>query len=68
MRRLQTRTPAILLERELKEAAAQEAIERLIILGLGVEAWRSWHRYGFVTCPAKHSRASSDPRCRMGVG
>src|SRR5262249_35174920 len=73
MSRLRTRTPAILLERELKEAEAQQAIERLITLGppagsgIGVEAWRSWHRHGFVTCPAKHRRACSDPRCRMGV-
>jgi len=52
MSRLRTRTPAILLERELKEAEAQQAIERLITLGppagsgIGVEAWRSWHRHG----------------------
>ena len=73
MRRLRTRISAILLERELKKTAARHAIERLITLGapagsgVGVEAWRSWHRYGFIACPAKPSRSCTDPRCRIGA-
>jgi len=64
----------ILLEREREEAAAQETIERLISRGpptgsgIAFEAWRSWHRYGFVVCPAsKRRHTCSNHRCRMGA-
>jgi hypothetical protein len=36
--------------------------------GIALEAWRSWHRHGFVCCPASKLRhACRDPQCRMGA-
>jgi hypothetical protein len=36
--------------------------------GIAFEAWRSWHRYGFVVCPAsKRRHTCSNHRCRMGA-
>jgi hypothetical protein len=61
-------------EREREEAAVPEAIEHLISwdspAGSGIlsEAWRSWHHYGFIACPAsKRRRTCSDHCCRMGA-
>jgi hypothetical protein len=56
---MRARIRAILLERERKESAVREAIERLISRGpppgsgIPLEAWRSWHRFGMLmpTCP-----------------
>jgi hypothetical protein len=45
-------------EHEREEAAVREAIEHLISRGpptgsgIPFEAWRSWHRYGLIVCPA----------------
>jgi hypothetical protein len=71
---MRARIRAILLERERKEAAVREAIERLISRdpptgsGIPFEAWRSWHRYGFIVCPASKGRHTcSNHRCRMGA-
>jgi hypothetical protein len=71
---LRDRIRKILLEREREEAAAREAIERLISRGppkgsgISFDAWRSWHRYRWVTCPAsKGRRTCSNKRCRMGA-
>jgi hypothetical protein len=59
----------ILLERE-----REEAIELLISRGppagsgISFDAWRTWHRYRFVACPASRGRhACSNHRCRMGA-
>ena len=64
----------VLPEREREEAAVPEAIERLISRGppagsgIPFEAWRSWHRYGFIACPASKLRHTcSDHCCRMGA-
>jgi hypothetical protein len=61
-------------EREREEAADPEAIERLISRGpsagsaIPFEAWRSWHHYGFIACPASKLRHTcSDHCCRMGA-
>jgi hypothetical protein len=36
--------------------------------GIALEAWRSWHRHGFVCCPAsKLKHTCSDDPCRMGA-
>src|SRR2546425_13127783 len=55
-------------------AAAQEALERLVARGppggsgISAEAWRSWHRSGFIVCPAsKRPHACSNHRRRMGA-
>jgi ABC transporter substrate binding protein len=71
---MRARIRAILLERERKESAVREAIERLISRGappgsgIPLEAWRSWHRYGFIVCPASKGRHTcSNHRCRMGA-
>jgi hypothetical protein len=67
------RLTKILLEREREERAAREAIERLISRGpptgrgIPFEAWQSWHRYGFVLCPASKRHNCSNHRCRMGA-
>ena len=59
---MRDRIRAILLQRERKEAAVREAIERLISRGpptgsgIPFEAWRSWHRYGFIVCSASKGR------------
>jgi hypothetical protein len=73
---MRARTRAILLERERKEAAAREATERLISRGLptgsGIpfEAWRSWHRHGFIVCPASKGRHTCSNPClgRLATG
>jgi len=64
----------ILLDREREEAAAREAAERLISRGppegsgISFDAWRSWHRNRWVTCPASKGRHTcSHKRCRMGA-
>jgi hypothetical protein len=61
----------VLPERE-EEAAVPQVIERLISRGppagsgIPFEAWRSWHHYGFIACPAsKLRRTCSDHCCRM---
>ena len=71
---MRARTRRILLEHERKEAAVREAIEHLISRGppagsgIPFEAWRDWHRYGFVGCPAsKRPRTCSNRGCRMGT-
>jgi hypothetical protein len=71
---LRARVRKILLERQREEAAVREAIERLISRGppagsgISLEAWRTWHRYGFVACPASMRRHTcSNHRCRMGA-
>jgi hypothetical protein len=53
---------------------ATDAIEQLIAggpppgSGIAIEAWHSWHRHGFVCCPAsKLRRACRDHQCRMGA-
>jgi len=59
---MRDRIRAILLQRARKEAAVREAIERLISRGpptgsgIPFEAWRSWHRYGFIVCSASKGR------------
>jgi hypothetical protein len=65
---------AILANRRKSEAAAQEVLERLVARGppagsgISVEAWRSWHRSGFIVCPAsKRQHTCSNRRCRMGA-
>jgi hypothetical protein len=72
---MRARIRSILLERERKEAAVREAIERLISRGpptgsgIPFEAC-SWHRYryGFIVCPASKGRHTcSNHRCRMGA-
>jgi hypothetical protein len=36
--------------------------------GIPFEAWRSWHHYGFIACPASKLRHTcSDHCCRMGA-
>jgi hypothetical protein len=74
MTALRARIRAILLERERKEAAVREAIERVISRGpptgsgIPFEAWRSWHRYGFIVCPVSKGRHTcSNHRCRLGA-
>jgi hypothetical protein len=69
-----TRLRKVLPEREREEAAVPEAIERLISRGppagsgIPFEAWRSWHHYGFIACPASKLRHTcSDHCCRMGA-
>jgi hypothetical protein len=64
----------ILLDRERQEAAAREVIERLVSRGppagsgISFDAWRSWHRYRWITCPASKGRHTcSSRRCMMGV-
>ena len=64
----------ILLEREREEAAAREAIELLISRGppagsgISFDAWRTWHRYNFIACPASKGQSTcSNKRCRMGA-
>jgi hypothetical protein len=71
---IQTRLRKVPPEREREEAAVPEAIERLISRGppagsgIPFEAWRSWHRYGFIACPASKLRHTcSDHCCRMGA-
>jgi hypothetical protein len=73
-RALAGRIEAVLANRRKSEAAAQEALERLAARGppagsgIPAEAWRTWHRSGFITCPASKRRYTcSDHRCRMGV-
>src|SRR5512133_2866371 len=72
MKGSRTRLRKVLPEREREEAAVPEAIERLISRGppagsgIPFEAWRSWHHYGFIACPAsKLRRTCSDHCCRM---
>src|SRR6266511_2224908 len=74
MKGSRTRLRKVLPEREREEAAVPEAIERLISRGppagsgIPFEAWRSWHRYGFIACPASKLRHTcSDHCCRMGA-
>jgi hypothetical protein len=65
-----SRTPLrkVLPEREGEEAAVPEAIERLISRdpptgsGIPFEAWRSWHRYGFIACPAYQVAVLFNPK------
>jgi hypothetical protein len=71
---IQTRLRKVPPEREREEAAVPEAIERLISRGppagsgIPFEAWRSWHHYGFIACPASKLRHTcSDHCCRMGA-
>src|SRR5262245_12415701 len=61
-------------EQERAERTEQERIERLIAQGppsgsrIPVEAWDSWHRYRWITCPAsKGRRTCSNKRCGMGA-
>jgi hypothetical protein len=67
MKGSRTRLRKVLPEREREEAAVPEAIERLISRGppagsgIPFEAWRSWHHYGFIACPA--SKLRSDHCC-----
>jgi hypothetical protein len=62
MKGSRTRLRKVLPEREREEAAVPEAIERLISRGppagsgIPFEAWGSWHRYGFIACPASKLR------------
>src|SRR5438034_844079 len=74
MKGSRTRLRKVLPEREREEAAVPEAIERLISRGppagsrIPFEAWRSWHHYGFIACPASKLRHTcSDHCCRMGA-
>jgi hypothetical protein len=74
MKGSRTRLRKVLPEREREEAAVPEAIERLISRGppagsgIPFEAWHSWHRYGFIACPASKLRHTcSDHCCRMGA-
>jgi hypothetical protein len=74
MKGSRSRLRKVLPEREREEAAVLEAIERLISRGppagsgIPFEAWRSWHRYGFIACPASKLRHTcSDHCCRMGA-
>src|SRR6266516_8168272 len=74
MKGSRTRLRKVLPEREREEAAVPEAIERLISRGppagsgIPFEAWCSWHRYGFIACPASKLRHTcSDRCCRMGA-
>src|SRR5262249_21770190 len=69
---LRDRIRKILLEREREEAAAREAIERLISRGppagsgISFDAWRSWHRYRWITCPPSNGRRNcSNTVCRI---
>ena len=57
-----------------KHAAAQEMIERLIskgppaASGINFEVWRTWHRLGYVVCPAsKLQRTCSRRQCGIGA-
>src|SRR5258707_464882 len=36
-------------------------------LTITLTAWQSWHRYGFVLCPASKRHNCSNHRCRMGA-
>jgi hypothetical protein len=72
--RLGTRRPLKRPSLIAGSAAAQEALERLVARGppggsgISAEAWRSWHRSGFIVCPAsKRPHACSNHRCRMGA-
>src|SRR5262245_32378511 len=63
-----------LLKKERAEKAAREAVERRIAQGppagsrIPVEAWRHWHRYGFVACPASKFRHTCTLHaCGLGV-
>ncbi|SRR5258708_7309038 len=74
MKGSRTRLRKVLPEREREEAAVPEAIERLISRGppagsgIPFEAWGSWHRYGFIACPASKLRHTcSDHCCRRGA-
>src|SRR6266536_6531852 len=74
MKGSRTRLRKVLPEREREEAAVPEVNERLISRGppagsgIPFEAWRSWHRYGFIACPASKLRHTcSDHCCRMGA-
>ncbi len=71
--RLGTRRPLKRPSLIAGSAAAQEALERLVARGppggsgISAEAWRSWHRSGFIVCPAsKRPHACSNHRRRMG--
>jgi hypothetical protein len=71
---LRDRRRKILMDREREGAAAREAIERLVSRGppegsgISFDAWRSWHRYRWVICPASRGRRTcSNKRCRMGA-
>jgi hypothetical protein len=59
-----------LTENLTKEQALEGLIARGPPAGSGIsaEAWRSWHRSGFIICPASKGRYTcSDHQCRMGV-
>lgn len=59
-------------EREMEERPRREAIERAIAAGpppgsgIAPEAWVSWRRYGFVSCPSeKRNLTCEEETCRM---
>jgi hypothetical protein len=56
-----------------EEEAQRAELEKLIAQGpprdsrISTQAWRDWHRYGWLVCPKSDCRSCADPECGLGA-
>jgi hypothetical protein len=59
--------------KQAREAAKQEALHKKISQGppphsrINRQAWREWHQYGWIACPADKRLACKDRACGLGA-